>query len=51
MDGRVGKAARWLEECVQGRRKIFEVDNAGVLASQHALTIAYQPDRQLGKAV
>ena len=51
VDGRVGEAVRWLEECVRERCKIFEADNADLLASQHVLAIAYQADGQVGKAV
>jgi tetratricopeptide (TPR) repeat protein len=51
VDGRMGEAVRWLEECVRGRRNIFDADNPDVLASQHELAKAYRADGQVGKAV
>ena len=51
VDGRVGEAIRWLEECMWGRRSSFKDDKVDILASEHELARAYHADGQVGKAV
>ena len=50
VDGRIREAVRWLEEsCLW--RETLAADHPSRLASQHALTVAYQTDGQVKKAV